>query len=360
LGLVLAAGVLAPLLVLILEVSGDPVRGLERRARPVTAVLRDDAPDLGPRIERWRIVLAGGDTVRALWRRAPQNVVRPWTVVLMGGLHTGDRAALVLPDDTPAHALAVDWPWRGPRKMSVMRFVFSLPAIREALLRSPAAMASGLEAVARSAEVDTSRIVALGASLGAPVALAALRVSNDARALVLIDGGAGLDVCCGRKRPLPPVGGRGRAAGRGLVRPLGRRPRQVADAKPLIDARDEAFRRSPSGCTPRCRMPKCAGEKPSTSATSVGDDSGDGGGIVSWLDGVTARASSILTPPARRRSERERTYDGARPPPDPAALGPACSGVRAHPGPSSAPNPSRASRMRSIACAECGFIAWIS
>jgi dienelactone hydrolase len=193
LALLLAVAVLAGIGVLAFDV-GDPVRALRSRARPVTEVLRSPRAELGPRVERWHIALAGGDTVRALWRSAPDDVARPWTVVLMGGLHTGDRAALVLPDDTPVNVLAVDWPWRGPRSMSAARFVLSIPAIREALLRSPAALGAGLQAVARSGEADSSRIVAVGASLGAPIALASLRVSSDARALVLIDGGAGLGV----------------------------------------------------------------------------------------------------------------------------------------------------------------------
>ncbi len=326
LGPVLAAGALATLLVLILEVSGDPVRGLERRARPVITVLRDDAPDLGPRVERWRIVLAGGDTVRALWRRAPDHVMRPWTVVLMGGLHTGDRAALVLPDDTPANALAVDWPWRGPRKMSVMRFVFSLPAIREALLCSPAAMASGLEAVARSGEVDTSRIVALGASMGAPVALAALRVSNDARALVLIDGGAGLDVLLRAEaaRYLPAwVAAWAGPLAAWLVRPL--EPAlhaPVARTLPTLLINARADERLPPGVIERLHAALPNAEVRWRESQHIRPDRSEmiremTAGIVSWLDGVTARASSNLMPP------RAAGFASQHAPLDPAALRPA-------------------------------------
>jgi pimeloyl-ACP methyl ester carboxylesterase len=171
----------------------NPRGALVRRTQPVVHVLREPLPGLGLGVERWRIVLANGDTVRALWRRSTGSAETPWTVVLMGGLHTGDRAALILPEGTTAHVLAVDWPWTGPRRMSVVRFVVSLPAIREALLRTPGTLAAGLAAVRASGEVDRERVASLGASLGAPIAVAALSVGDRPAALVLIDAGG--DLC---------------------------------------------------------------------------------------------------------------------------------------------------------------------
>jgi len=172
----------------------DPAPVLARHYAPLARVERRAAGTLGARVERWRLITARGDTVHALWRAARPGVVRPWTAVMMGGLHTGDRAALLLPEDSLFNALAVSWPWRGPMKLSPAEFALKLPAIERAVLRSPSTLALGVEAVARARGVDPSRIVLVGASLGVPPALAALRLTGAPDAVVLVDGGADLEM----------------------------------------------------------------------------------------------------------------------------------------------------------------------
>lgn len=168
----------------------DPVTELRRRTLHATALVREPAAVHGNGIERWRIATAAGDTFLALWRPAPAGIERPWTILLMGGLGTGDRAATLLPARLPAHVLALDWPWRGPRKLTTLDALRQLGAIREAVLRSPAVFALGVEVAAAQPEVD--RIAVVGASLGAPTAIAALRLTDKPAALVLVDGFADL------------------------------------------------------------------------------------------------------------------------------------------------------------------------
>jgi dienelactone hydrolase len=170
----------------------DAAAELAARRAPLARLERTPRPDLGARVERWCLVDARGDTAWALWRPAPRGARRAWTVVMLGGIGTGERAALLLPPDLPVHALAVDWPWRGPRRMDAGTLVRRLPAIRAALLRTPACLALGLEALAREGVADTARLALLGASLGAPPTLAALRLSGSPDALVLVDGFADL------------------------------------------------------------------------------------------------------------------------------------------------------------------------
>ncbi len=169
----------------------DPLRALRARAPALVRVVREPIPGSSAGVERWRLISAAGDTATALWRPAPRGTLDPWTVVLMGGLQTGDRAVLLLPEG-PFHALAVDWPWSGPRRLSPWRFLLEAGAIRAAVLRTPGVLARGVEAVARAPEVDARRIALLGASLGAPPALAALRLTPRPAALVLVDGAADL------------------------------------------------------------------------------------------------------------------------------------------------------------------------
>lgn len=170
----------------------DPAAELRHRWSPLARVERNPAPQLGARVERWRLTAADGSRATGLWRAAPPGAPGPWTVVLLGGLVTGDRAALLLPADVPVHVLAMDWPWEGPRRMSALRMLRELGAIRGAALRSPAVLALGVEAAARQPGADRARVALVGASLGVPPAVAALRLTTTPRALVLIDGGAGL------------------------------------------------------------------------------------------------------------------------------------------------------------------------
>jgi pimeloyl-ACP methyl ester carboxylesterase len=148
---------------------------------------------MGARVQRWLIITARGDTVRALWRAAGKKTVRPWTAVLLGGFHTGDKAALLVPDDTLFNMLAVNWPWAGKRRLSPREFALQLPAIQRAVNRSPSILAIGAAAAAQSRGVDPSRIVLVGASLGVPPVLAALRLTSVPAAVVLLDGGADLE-----------------------------------------------------------------------------------------------------------------------------------------------------------------------
>ncbi len=170
----------------------DPVRELREHASPLVSVDRVRAPDLGSRYERWRLVDGRGDSAHAIWRRAPAGAERPWTVVLLGGLETGRRSVLLIPEAMPVCVLAVDWPWTGERRLGIGRAVLLVPAIRRALLRAPSVLALGLEAADRQPEVDRDRVVLIGASLGVPPALAALRLTNKPRAVVILFGSAKL------------------------------------------------------------------------------------------------------------------------------------------------------------------------
>jgi pimeloyl-ACP methyl ester carboxylesterase len=112
---------------------------------------------------------------------------------MLGGLETGDRAALLLNGVSGVNVLAVDWPWDGPRRMSGVEIVRQVPAIRAAVLRTPAPLANGIEAIVRERLADSTRIALIGVSLGVPPALAALRLTSRPSALILVHGAADLE-----------------------------------------------------------------------------------------------------------------------------------------------------------------------
>jgi protein-L-isoaspartate(D-aspartate) O-methyltransferase len=199
----------AVLLLLLVTIGGwwvfppDPASDLGARSHPLARLVREPAPELGPRVERWLMIAAAGDTVRGLWRpaaplptsasarapSAPRATAAEWVVVMLGGIGTDDRAVLLVPDSLPVGVLAVSWPWSGPRRMGRREFVARLPAIREALLRTPGAIARGVAAARRVA--PDARVLLLGASLGAPPTAAALPLARP-DALALVDGAADL------------------------------------------------------------------------------------------------------------------------------------------------------------------------
>ena len=172
----------------------DPAPELFKYYAPLAKVNRRPAPSLGARVQRWVMISARGDSVFALWRPANARVARPWTAVLLGGFGTGDRTALLVPDDTTFNTLGVNWPWRGETRLTPAEFAVQLPAIQRACMRSPAILALGAEAVARTPGVDPTRVVLVGASLGVAPALAALRLTSVPDALVLMDGGADIEL----------------------------------------------------------------------------------------------------------------------------------------------------------------------
>lgn len=170
----------------------DPVRVLRAHASLLESVTRAPAPELGAGIERWTLHTRAGWTAQGLWRAAPPGVLRPWTAVLLGGIGTGEDAARLIPKNVPVNVLAMAWPWNGPLRLDAWQVARRLGAMQQATLRSPAVLALGLEAAARQPDVDPDRIVLVGASLGVPPAVAALRLTHVPEALVLVDGAAHL------------------------------------------------------------------------------------------------------------------------------------------------------------------------
>lgn len=169
----------------------DPASELRARHHPLRRLERAPAPELGSGVERWRLITARGDPVNALWKPAPDaGGVPAWCVVILGGIGTDDRAALLVPESLPLGVLAVSWPWKGPRRMGRVEFIARAPRIREALLRTPAAVALGVEAVRRAC--PGARVAMVGASLGVPPTVAALAITTP-DALVLVDGAADLE-----------------------------------------------------------------------------------------------------------------------------------------------------------------------
>ncbi len=165
-----------------------PSREMLAHHRPLRVLERMPVHGLGQGLERWSMIAAGSDTVTGLWRSGARAHPE-WVVVLLGGIGTDERAALLVPDSLPIGVLAVSWPWKGPRHMERHEFLARVPEIHDALLGTPGALARGVEAVRRA--YPRARVALIGASLGVPPTVAALPLAS-VDALVLVDGAADL------------------------------------------------------------------------------------------------------------------------------------------------------------------------
>jgi hypothetical protein len=158
-------------------------------------LVRDPAPELGTRVERWRMTTTEGRTWTGLWRGAADpgdtTGAPAWSVALLGGFGTDDRAALLIPGTLPVGVLAMSWPWAGPRSMTRIGFLTQVPALRRTVLAAPDALVTGVAALRIA--TPAARNALLGVSLGAPPVIAAAREARP-DALVLVDAAADLPV----------------------------------------------------------------------------------------------------------------------------------------------------------------------
>ena len=171
--------------------------GRTPRYGALVAAAERELPSPDPRY-RLRSVLIrgeGGGTVACLLRRpAGGNGERLLSVLLLGGIGTGRRAATVVEGRHRALILSCDYPWSDPSDLPLPRLAWRVPDLRRAILATPAALALAATYLLRQPDADPSRLAAIGASLGVP--FVAAWAAGDARvgAVALAYGGGELRV----------------------------------------------------------------------------------------------------------------------------------------------------------------------
>ncbi len=158
------------------------------------SVTPDSSPNPAYRLDK--VTLTGTDgTQIACALRVPVPPSAPHSrigVVLSGGIETGRRAALLVAPSFDGVVLSCDYPWRDPTRLSTVGFLVTLPAIRREVLATPAALRVEAQYLWTRPEVDTTRIAAVGASLGVPSVSAWAAWDRRASAVALVMGGADL------------------------------------------------------------------------------------------------------------------------------------------------------------------------
>jgi hypothetical protein len=158
------------------------------------AVEADTSPTSAYRLDRVAITTTNGAQVTCALRLPvpPPASHSRIGVVLLGGIGTGRRAALLVAPSFDGLVLSCDYPWRDPTRLSALRFLLTLPAIRREVLATPNALRVAADYLQSRPEVDTSGLAAVGASLGVSPVAAWAAGDGRAAAVALVMGGADL------------------------------------------------------------------------------------------------------------------------------------------------------------------------
>ncbi len=148
----------------------DPTpRFLARRGTLAHVAQGRDTVIKGYRVQPVTLTSSSGLTVNLTVRRALADTVGPLPlVVILGGHHTGANAVRLLPETQGAIVAAVSYPFTGDPRPDAATFLREIPKIREAFLDTPPALMLSLEYLLRLPGVETTRVEAVGVSLGAP------------------------------------------------------------------------------------------------------------------------------------------------------------------------------------------------
>jgi dienelactone hydrolase len=148
----------------------DPMpRFLERRSALAESVESEPTIDRGYEIQVVRVAATSGIALDLTIRRHPGDEIRRLPlVVILGGHHTGRNAVRLLGDTRGTVVAALSYPFTGDPRPDALTFLRDIPKIRAAFLDTPAAIMLALDYLLKRPDVDTTRVEAVGVSLGAP------------------------------------------------------------------------------------------------------------------------------------------------------------------------------------------------
>ena len=161
----------------------------ERRGFLTATQLVEDGRDSV--FERTLVMLKGSEglIVECAMLSPIQGSARVPAFVLLGGKATGKAAVDYVVEMQDAVILAIDYPYTPRRTYSVWDVLSDLPEVRRALLDMVPSVMLAVDYLAHHPLVDTSRIVVVGYSFGAPFVPAAMAVDDRIDAGVMAYGG---------------------------------------------------------------------------------------------------------------------------------------------------------------------------
>lgn len=116
-----------------------------------------------------RLLATSGLAVELVVRRAVADSGRQLPLaIILGGALTGREAARLVGDTRGIVVAAISYPFTGDPRPDGPTFLREVPKIRAAFLDTPPAIMLALDYLLHLPGVDTSRVEAIGVSLGAP------------------------------------------------------------------------------------------------------------------------------------------------------------------------------------------------
>ena len=155
---------------IVLYLLRDPrARFEERRSSLASVVESEPIIDGASSFQDVILTATSGLQVRVNVRRqiADSGRILPG-VVILGGHVTGATAARLVGEAPGVAVAAMSYPFTGNPKPGTATFLREIPKIRGAFLDTPPALMLVMDYLYRRSDVDTSRIEAVGVSLGAP------------------------------------------------------------------------------------------------------------------------------------------------------------------------------------------------
>jgi dienelactone hydrolase len=149
----------------------DPLPHFQSR-RSELATVSETPPvvEEGYELTDVRLTATSGLTLQLMVRRAVADsaATRLPLAVILGGHYTGREAARMLGETRGVVIAALSYPYDGSPRPDVIEFLRDIPRIRGAFLDTPPAVMLALDYLLRRPDVDTTRVEAIGVSLGAP------------------------------------------------------------------------------------------------------------------------------------------------------------------------------------------------
>jgi hypothetical protein len=161
---------LATLLLGVAYLLRDPLpHFLARRSRLAAAAEGESTVSGGYLLTSARVTGTSGLAVDLTLRRAIADSGRRLPLAVILGGHYGARQAMDFLGDTPGVMVAtLSYPFTGDPRPDAVTFLLEIPKIRGAFLDTPPAVLLALDYLMKRPDVDTTRVEAVGVSLGAP------------------------------------------------------------------------------------------------------------------------------------------------------------------------------------------------
>jgi fermentation-respiration switch protein FrsA (DUF1100 family) len=171
--------------------AAKPDRFLAHRGRIVNVDTRDSVTATGRTLRMFEIESTTGLRVRGLLS-IPEGGGPFSAVILQGGLATSQRALLFVPEPGPRVLASMEYPYRMPHRAGFFTVLCELPRMRRSADRAVAGLFLVLDYLESLPQVDPSRTVIVGGSLGVPFATLAGAIEPRFEGVALLFGGGDL------------------------------------------------------------------------------------------------------------------------------------------------------------------------